>query len=107
MENISIPLELIQKLRHSNDDNSLIKELKTLILQRDENKQRDSTDLNKNCDILEFFHNCYKLKKLKRTGWIRNGIKDPESVADHMHRMGIMSLVSSDDQLDKNKYKIN
>lgn len=33
------------------------------------------------------------LKKLKRTGWVRSGIKNPESVADHSFRTTIMALV--------------
>lgn len=32
----------------------------------------------------------------KRTGWVRRGIRDPESVADHMYRMGVMALIAGD-----------
>uniref|UniRef100_A0A9I9CIF9 5'-deoxynucleotidase n=1 Tax=Cucumis melo TaxID=3656 RepID=A0A9I9CIF9_CUCME len=32
----------------------------------------------------------------KRTGWVQRRVKDPESIADHMYRMGIMALISSD-----------
>ncbi|MQM14846.1 hypothetical protein Taro_047778 [Colocasia esculenta] len=31
-----------------------------------------------------------------RVGWVRHGIREPESVVDHMHRMGVMALISSD-----------
>lgn len=32
----------------------------------------------------------------KRAGWVRKEIKDPESIADHMYRMGLMALIASD-----------
>ncbi len=32
----------------------------------------------------------------KRTGWIRCNVKGPESIADHMYRMGMMSLIAGD-----------
>ncbi|KAM0276510.1 hypothetical protein ACHAQH_006659 [Verticillium albo-atrum] len=41
---------------------------------------------------LSFFALAGRLKKLERTGWKRFGIKTPESVADHSHRMAFMSL---------------
>ena len=28
-----------------------------------------------------------------RTGWVKRGVDKPESIADHMYRMGIMSLL--------------
>ncbi|GER52100.1 metal-dependent phosphohydrolase HD domain-containing protein [Striga asiatica] len=30
------------------------------------------------------------------TGWVRRDVKEPESIADHMYRMGLMALISSD-----------
>jgi len=33
-----------------------------------------------------------KLKKLKRTGWIRHGIPDSESVAEHIFRLAILTM---------------
>ena len=44
--------------------------------------------------MIEFFSFVSKLKKTKRTGWVNNGISDPESIADHMYRAAIMALVS-------------
>ncbi|GER52658.1 metal-dependent phosphohydrolase HD domain-containing protein [Striga asiatica] len=32
----------------------------------------------------------------KRAGWVRRGVKEPESIADHMYRMGLMALIASD-----------
>ncbi|MCL4364392.1 HD domain-containing protein [Patescibacteria group bacterium] len=31
-------------------------------------------------------------KKLKRTGWVMNDIKNPESVADHCYRVSILAM---------------
>ncbi|KAJ9557770.1 hypothetical protein OSB04_012384 [Centaurea solstitialis] len=32
----------------------------------------------------------------KRAGWVKRDIKGPESIADHMYRMGLMALIASD-----------
>lgn len=45
---------------------------------------------------IDFLTLLHRLKSTKRTGWVRRGIKDPESIADHMYRMGIMALISND-----------
>lgn len=45
---------------------------------------------------IDFLTLCHRLKCTKRTGWVRRGIQDPESIADHMYRMGIMALISVD-----------
>ncbi|KAJ4901764.1 Metal-dependent phosphohydrolase [Raphanus sativus] len=31
-----------------------------------------------------------------RAGWVKRELKDSESIADHMYRMGLMALVSTD-----------
>lgn len=51
-------------------------------------------------DFLTLLHN---LKKTKRTGWIRKGVIGPESVADHMYRMGLMAFISSSNSVDSNR----
>ncbi|XP_023521188.1 HD domain-containing protein 2-like isoform X2 [Cucurbita pepo subsp. pepo] len=45
---------------------------------------------------IDFLTLCQRLKTTKRTGWVRRRVKDPESIADHMYRMGVMALISSD-----------
>ncbi|KAI9591166.1 hypothetical protein BDF19DRAFT_456036 [Syncephalis fuscata] len=52
---------------------------------------------------LEFFHLCENLKRTKRTGWIDNGVQQPESIADHMHRMSLMAMLVNDPNLDRDK----
>ncbi len=43
--------------------------------------------------FIDFMHFVGKLKNIKRTGWIVQGIKNPESVADHSYRTVILSMV--------------
>lgn len=52
-------------------------------------------------DKLGLMHLIERLKLQKRTGWVRQGINLPESIADHMYRMAMLSLLSEEDeQLD-------
>jgi len=53
---------------------------------------------------LNFLHYAAKLKHLKRTGWVKSGIPEPETVAGHMHRMSVMcAFMINDPALDINK----
>jgi len=45
-------------------------------------------------------HTRFPTKTQKRTGWVDNSIPNAESISDHMHRMAILSLCSSDESLD-------
>ncbi|KAH9625057.1 hypothetical protein KSS87_010547 [Heliosperma pusillum] len=45
---------------------------------------------------IDFLTLCHRLKATKRKGWINHGIKGPESIADHMYRMALMSLIAGD-----------
>ncbi|KAF9511401.1 hypothetical protein BS47DRAFT_1185728 [Hydnum rufescens UP504] len=54
-------------------------------------------------DRLAFFHLLERLKTQKRTGWINNHVPDPESISDHMYRMSVLALCSSDPDLDVSK----
>ena len=42
--------------------------------------------------IIEFFKQVGNLKRIKRTGWVLKGIKDPESVSDHIYRAAVMCM---------------
>ncbi|KAF7413811.1 hypothetical protein HZH68_002300 [Vespula germanica] len=54
--------------------------------------------------IHEFMELVGRLKHMKRTGWVLRKIPDPETIAGHMYRMAILSLLAdSEDNLDKNK----
>ena len=43
--------------------------------------------------VLDFLRLIGKLKKLKRTGWIKSGVSLPESDSDHMHRAAICAML--------------
>ncbi|ORX66672.1 hypothetical protein BCR32DRAFT_286292 [Anaeromyces robustus] len=53
--------------------------------------------------VLEFMHICENLKTTKRTGWVNAKITNPESISDHMHRMGVLAMLIKDDTLNKDK----
>ncbi len=46
--------------------------------------------------ILKLFKDAGKLKTIRRTGWKRYKIPEPESVADHSFRVAFMSMVMAD-----------
>lgn len=52
-------------------------------------------------NALAFFDTVGKLKTLKRTGWVQNGIPLPESVADHMYRMSMLTFMIVDPAVKK------
>lgn len=52
---------------------------------------------------LKFFNTVGKLKLLKRTGWIHKDIPLPESVADHMYRMSMLSFCITDPTIDRDR----
>ena len=54
---------------------------------------------------IDFLTLTRSLKTTKRTGWVRQGVNHPESIADHMYRMSLMAMISSfsDGTLDTNK----
>jgi putative hydrolases of HD superfamily len=55
-------------------------------------------------DFIEFLHYVGKLKKVKRTGWVTQKIKDPESVAEHTYRVTFLAvLLAEQDDLDQLK----
>lgn len=48
--------------------------------------------MNKTDEFLKMSRLLGHLKHLPRAGWVRKGIKNPESVASHSHRMAMMAL---------------
>ena len=52
---------------------------------------------------LKFFNTVGKLKTLKRTGWVNNEVFEPESVADHMYRMSMLSFLIIDPAVNKDR----
>jgi len=46
--------------------------------------------------ILRLHKNAVKLKKLKRTGWAKRGVPEPESVAAHSFAVALLALFLAD-----------
>ncbi|KAK9849948.1 hypothetical protein WJX84_009817 [Apatococcus fuscideae] len=44
--------------------------------------------------VVDFLTLLQKLKITKRTGWIRKGVPQPESISDHMYRMSMMGIIA-------------
>lgn len=45
---------------------------------------------------IDFLMLCQRLKTTKRAGWVNHGLKETESIADHMHRMAVMAIIAAD-----------
>ncbi|TCD71773.1 hypothetical protein EIP91_003116 [Steccherinum ochraceum] len=54
-------------------------------------------------DRLAFFHILERLKTQKRTGWVNHNVPGPESISDHMYRMAMLAMCTSDEHLDVSK----
>ncbi|XP_064109749.1 5'-deoxynucleotidase HDDC2-like [Macrobrachium nipponense] len=56
----------------------------------------------KNC--LEFFKTVGRLKHIKRTGWVKRDVNDPETISGHMYRMAMMAfLLDEDDRVNRDR----
>jgi putative hydrolase of HD superfamily len=66
-------------------------------------KSRLSKKLFMSVGNLDFLLTISNLKKTKRTGWLRNGIESAESIADHMHRMALISWILDDPSLNRDR----
>ncbi|XP_074115527.1 5'-deoxynucleotidase HDDC2 [Cotesia typhae] len=54
--------------------------------------------------LQEFMELVGQLKHIKRTGWVLRNIEGSETIAAHMYRMAVLSLlVDTQENLDKNK----
>jgi putative hydrolases of HD superfamily len=43
------------------------------------------------------------LQQTPRTGWVRSGVANPESIADHMYRMAVLALTTAGSEYDQCK----
>lgn len=46
--------------------------------------------------ILKFTRKAQRLKRIQRKGWVRAGVKKPESVADHSYACAMLSMIVGD-----------
>jgi putative hydrolases of HD superfamily len=44
--------------------------------------------------LLTFFMHLGQCKRVYRSGWYMRGLKEPESIADHMYRMSLMAFTA-------------
>ncbi|XP_073145112.1 uncharacterized protein [Henckelia pumila] len=58
--------------------------------------ESSSSPLPSPSSAIDFLSLCHRLKTTKRAGWVRKEVQQPESIADHMYRMGLMALIASD-----------
>ena len=63
------------------------------------------TPSNSPAEILKFLSSSLKSKKILRKGWIREKIKDPESVAEHSFQLSVIAMVFAD-QLGVDREKL-
>lgn len=50
--------------------------------------------------LVPFLHLVGQLKSQRRSGWVAEGVPHPESIADHMYRMAVISMLTEDEKLD-------
>ncbi|RLI76220.1 phosphohydrolase [Archaeoglobales archaeon] len=48
--------------------------------------------MNKVDELVKFIHEAGSLKNIPRSGWLKIGIKDPESVAEHSFRVALIAF---------------
>lgn len=53
--------------------------------------------------FLSFLNILRSLKTTKRTGWLNFNVENPESIADHMYRMGVISMMTQNVQVESAK----
>ena len=56
-------------------------------------------------NYLEFLKLVGKSKRIPRTGWVKEKVKNPESIAEHSFRVGVIAMILADDLL-VNKEKL-
>jgi len=54
-------------------------------------------------NYVDFLKTVGRSKRLLRSGWVREKVKDPESVAEHSFRVGVLAMIFA----DKLGYKLN
>ncbi|KAK0053919.1 HD domain-containing protein 2 [Biomphalaria pfeifferi] len=61
--------------------------------------------MSSNCSkFFEYMRLIGQLKQVERTGWVRKGVKNPESVAEHSYRMAMAAFaLPRNSNLDKDK----
>ncbi|KAF9124508.1 HD domain-containing protein 2 [Mortierella sp. GBA39] len=95
--------ELIEIMEGTPDDASVVARMTELGSSLNRDGPNHKTKAQSVKGTLQFLHIVEKLKRTKRTGWVNNGIKPAESIADHMYRMGIMAMLIDEKTAGVNK----
>jgi len=56
--------------------------------------------------LVNFFRQIGKLKEMPRTGWVIRGIKNSESIADHIFRTSLMAWILGNDKKGLNMERV-
>ncbi|CAM8912878.1 unnamed protein product [Rhodiola kirilowii] len=83
-------------VRGAKSDQNDVSLIKDEVTQADSKASGSSASSSSAAYAINFLTLCHSLKTTKRKGWINHGIKGPESIADHMYRMALMSLIAGD-----------
>ncbi|VIO88561.1 HD domain containing protein [Brugia malayi] len=60
-------------------------------------------ELTETRDIFNLLNVLNELKHLKRTGWVKFNIPEPETVACHMYRMAVLAMLLDNNDCDRAK----
>ncbi|KAG5438151.1 hypothetical protein PCANB_003002 [Pneumocystis canis] len=59
--------------------------------------------MHKSTSILPFLHILENLKTTPRTGWLKFKIENPESIASHIYRVSIISMLCTISSINRDK----
>ncbi len=92
LEEVILLWEETQKEGGSSSTANILRKIKEVSFPGLERLQvfNDSSELQ---NLLKFIMKISDLIRLKRTGWVRSGVRDPENVAGHMYRMAVMAML--------------
>lgn len=80
---------IFQRAKAITDPNSLYKGPRDTLSAPEEDMGSNDSEIRA---IIQFLHEVENLKRLARSGWQLKKIPEPESVADHSHRLTIMAF---------------
>ncbi|CAO2823053.1 unnamed protein product [Amaranthus hypochondriacus] len=93
----SIPSPTLKLLRMASSKPAASSSSQHLPSNNNNNNNPDKDDSSVSpSSAIDFLTLCHNLKTTKRAGWVKREVQNPESISDHMYRMGLMALISSD-----------
>ncbi|UZJ57279.1 hypothetical protein CBS101457_006599 [Exobasidium rhododendri] len=92
-------LEPDEKNRPNSIDLEVVKE-ESGFVKEEAGDDNEGSEGNRIENEVKFMHTLENLKLNKRTGWLHHRVDVPESIADHMYRMSILSMLLPNVGLD-------